>query len=320
MASPSPTRRRCLPRRSLTLRSGFCFAPYANFSAGLERYLRAGKRPELRLYPLSNGDAAQPHRWHGRDGRDRPGDCAPARRHERAGRLSFRGPSRPPRAIDHYPKLLDMAREVVTVLLVITPGGAETKNLINAEVLKSLGPRRHPHQHGARFGGRRGGADPGAQGQDHPVGRARCLPCASPRVLPELTAMDHVVLFPHLGSASAPHPHPDGSARGRQSSGLGGRQAAAHPGARDAVAGQPRLVLLRQKPYVSRPSLKRVQHARLRRATARAGTQVQIRQIHDLSPLDPGSPAIARRRRAYTRSRLARLGHARQLRRKVRSP
>ena len=39
----------------------------------------------------------------------------------------------------HYPKLIDMARDV-DVLLVITPGGAETRNLINAEVLKALGP------------------------------------------------------------------------------------------------------------------------------------------------------------------------------------
>src|SRR5882724_11001163 len=37
----------------------------------------------------------------------------------------------------HYPQLLDMAREV-GVLMVITPGGAETKNLINAEVLSAL--------------------------------------------------------------------------------------------------------------------------------------------------------------------------------------
>src|SRR5207248_9409967 len=39
----------------------------------------------------------------------------------------------------YYPALLDMARDVNT-LLVITPGGAETRNLINAEVLEALGP------------------------------------------------------------------------------------------------------------------------------------------------------------------------------------
>ena len=39
----------------------------------------------------------------------------------------------------HFPNLIEMARDV-DVLLVITPGGAATKNLINAEVLKALGP------------------------------------------------------------------------------------------------------------------------------------------------------------------------------------
>src|SRR6185503_18603758 len=39
----------------------------------------------------------------------------------------------------HYPKLLDMARDV-DILLAIVPGGAETRNMINAEVLAALGP------------------------------------------------------------------------------------------------------------------------------------------------------------------------------------
>ena len=39
----------------------------------------------------------------------------------------------------HYPNLVDMARDV-DLMIVITPGGAATKNLINAEVLKALGP------------------------------------------------------------------------------------------------------------------------------------------------------------------------------------
>ena len=65
-------------------------------------------------------------------------------------------------AYKYYPKLLDMARDVDT-LMVIVPGGAATQNLINAEVLKALGPARHRHQHGARLGGRRAGFDRGAE-------------------------------------------------------------------------------------------------------------------------------------------------------------
>ena len=46
---------------------------------------------------------------------------------------------RPEIAYRHYPKLTDMARDV-DILLVIVPGGAATANMINAEVLNSLGP------------------------------------------------------------------------------------------------------------------------------------------------------------------------------------
>src|SRR5438309_168130 len=40
----------------------------------------------------------------------------------------------------HYPRLIDMARDADT-LLAIVPGGAGTRNMINAEVLEALGPR-----------------------------------------------------------------------------------------------------------------------------------------------------------------------------------
>ena len=46
---------------------------------------------------------------------------------------------RPQLRYRYYPKLLDMAREVDT-LMVIVPGGAVTANMINAEVLNALGP------------------------------------------------------------------------------------------------------------------------------------------------------------------------------------
>ena len=76
-----------------------------------------------------------------------------------------------------------MARDV-DVLLVITPGGAETKNLINAEVLEALGPD------GILINMARGSVvDEAAlikalHGQDDPVGRPRRLSRASPRCRP----------------------------------------------------------------------------------------------------------------------------------------
>ena len=40
----------------------------------------------------------------------------------------------------HYPDLMQMAGDVDT-LVVIVPGGASTNKMINAEVMKALGPR-----------------------------------------------------------------------------------------------------------------------------------------------------------------------------------
>ena len=40
----------------------------------------------------------------------------------------------------YYPRLIDMARDVDT-LLAIVPGGASTQNMINKDVLEALGPR-----------------------------------------------------------------------------------------------------------------------------------------------------------------------------------
>ena len=60
---------------------------------------------------------------------------------------------RPEVGYRHYPRLIDMARDVDT-LIVIVPGGAATKNMIDADVLDALGPRRHRDQRRARIGDR----------------------------------------------------------------------------------------------------------------------------------------------------------------------
>src|ERR671937_579451 len=99
-----------------------------------EHYLRAGKWPQ-KNYPLSK--ATLRDRTVGMVGMGRIGQAI-ARRLD-AMRVPVFSPWRRPAggvSYRHYPKLTDMARDV-DVLLVITPGGAETKNLINAEVLKA---------------------------------------------------------------------------------------------------------------------------------------------------------------------------------------
>jgi lactate dehydrogenase-like 2-hydroxyacid dehydrogenase len=100
----------------------------------------------------------------------------------------------------HYPNLIDMAREV-DILLVITPGGAATRNLIDAKVLEALGPE------GILINMSRGSVVDQAALikalQDKTILSAGLdVYQGEPEVPPELIAMDHIVLFPHLGSGS----------------------------------------------------------------------------------------------------------------------
>jgi lactate dehydrogenase-like 2-hydroxyacid dehydrogenase len=163
-----------------------------------ERYLRAGKWVE-KDYPLTR--ASLRNRTVGLVGMGRIGQAI-ARRLE-AMQVSVVYHSRRPAAglsYRHYPQLLDMAR-AVDILLVITPGGATTRNLINAEVLEALGPD------GILINMARGSVvDQPAlikALQDKTIMSAGLDVFANePNVPPELIAMDHVVLFPHLGSAS----------------------------------------------------------------------------------------------------------------------
>src|SRR5262245_31497213 len=163
-----------------------------------ERYLRAGKWTE-RAYPLTK--ATLRDRTVGMVGMGAIGQAI-ARRLD-AMQVPVVYHSRRPAAgvrYRHYPKLLDMAREA-SILLVITPGGPETKNLINAEVLKALGPD------GILINMARGSVvdEPALIKalQDNTIMAAGLdVYVREPEVPAELIAMEHVVLFPHLGSAS----------------------------------------------------------------------------------------------------------------------
>ncbi len=163
-----------------------------------ERYLRAGKWPQ-KAYPLSK--ATLRDRTVGLVGMGRIGQAI-ARRLD-AMRVPVVYHSRRPNAevsYRHYPKLIDMARDV-DVLLVITPGGAATRNLIDAAVLGALGPE------GILINMARGSVvdEPALIKalQDKTILSAGLdVYAREPEVPPELIAMDQVVLFPHLGSAS----------------------------------------------------------------------------------------------------------------------
>ena len=100
----------------------------------------------------------------------------------------------------HYSKLIDMARDV-DILLAIVPGGAGTANMINAAVLDALGPE------GILINMARGSVvdEPAlikALQEKRIMSAGLDVFAREPEVPPELRAMENVVLFPHLGSAS----------------------------------------------------------------------------------------------------------------------
>jgi lactate dehydrogenase-like 2-hydroxyacid dehydrogenase len=163
-----------------------------------ERYLRAGHWPKHGDYQLT---PSLRDRTAGIVGMGRIGKAI-ARRLE-AMRVPVVYHTRRPVsdvAYKHYPNLTEMARDV-DLLIVITPGGAATKHLVNAEVLKALGPN------GILVNVARGSVvDEEAliKGlKDKTILSAGLDVFANePKVPQELIDMDNVVLLPHVGSAS----------------------------------------------------------------------------------------------------------------------
>ena len=116
-------------------------------AAGRRRATTGSPRPRCATARwASSGSAASARRSRGGS---RPSGCRSA--------ISA-ATSRPTSSYSYYGDLVAMARDVDT-LIVVTPGGPGTQNLINAAVLGALGLARHPDQHVARLGGGRGGAD-----------------------------------------------------------------------------------------------------------------------------------------------------------------
>src|SRR5499425_2262279 len=161
-----------------------------------ERHLRAGKW-EQGPYPLT--PATLRDRTVGMVGMGRIGQAI-ARRLD-----AFTVPvvyhARRPNAgvaYKHYPSLLDMAHDA-DVLMVIVPGGAETRNLIDADVLEALGPN------GILINVARGSVvdEPAlitALREKKIFAAGLDVFVNEPRVPQELMEMENVVLFPHLGS------------------------------------------------------------------------------------------------------------------------
>ena len=163
-----------------------------------ERYLRAGKWPKA-YYPLTK--ATLRDRTVGIVGLGRIGKAIARRLDAMKVPVVYHGRHRQANVpYRHYASLVDMARDA-DVLLVVTPGGADTRNMINAEVLEALGPN------GILINMSRGTTvdEPAlikALQEKKILSAGLDVYVNEPEVPAELMAMEHIVLFPHLGSAS----------------------------------------------------------------------------------------------------------------------
>ena len=163
-----------------------------------ERYLRAGKWLE-KSFPLTVSTLR--NRTIGIIGMGRIGQAI-AKRIEAFGRPIVYHSRKPASGVSyrHYPDLVAMARDVDT-LIAIVPGGPTTKHMIDREVLEALGPD------GVLINVARGSVVDEQALID--ALRAKKILSAGldvfedePRVPKELIEMDHVVLLPHVASAS----------------------------------------------------------------------------------------------------------------------
>ena len=163
----------------------------------VDRYLRAGKWPAAN-YPLT---ASLRERKVGILGLGRIGKAI-ARRLD-ASDIAVEYHGRKPQAdvpYRYHATLVELARSC-DVLMVVASGGPETRHLVNAEVLEALGPD------GVLINVGRGSVVDEAALIE--ALRNKTILSAGldvfenePQVPAELIAMEHVVLLPHVGSAS----------------------------------------------------------------------------------------------------------------------
>jgi len=163
-----------------------------------DRYLRSGLW-QTQNYPLSVGSLRD--RKVGIVGMGRIGQAIGRRLEASLVPVSYHSRN-PSKAVSykHYGDLMEMAKAVDT-LIVIVPGGASTAKMINADVLKALGPR------GVLINVARGSvvdeqALISALKSGTILAAGLDVFANEPSVPDELKAMQNVVLLPHIGSAS----------------------------------------------------------------------------------------------------------------------
>ncbi|MHA6629630.1 2-hydroxyacid dehydrogenase [Pseudonocardia sichuanensis] len=165
-----------------------------------ERYLRAGRWEAEGHYPLT--PATVTGRSLGILGLGRIGEAIARRAETFRMTVAYHNRSQKDVPYRYYPSLLEMARAVDT-LVVVVPGNAATRHLVDAEVLAALGPD------GVLINVGRGAVvDESAliealrSGTIHAAGLD--VYEDEPHVPQELIDLDNTVLLPHVGSGSEP--------------------------------------------------------------------------------------------------------------------
>jgi len=163
----------------------------------VDRYLREGKWLKG-AYPLTT---SLRQRKVGIVGLGRIGKAVASRIEAFGLPVVYHGRSRQPDvSYRYYPSLVEMAQDVDT-LVSVAPGGASTHHIVNAEVLKALGPNGIVVNVGR-------GTVIDEQALIKALQDKTILSAGldvfedEPRVPAELIAIEHAVLLPHVGSAS----------------------------------------------------------------------------------------------------------------------
>jgi lactate dehydrogenase-like 2-hydroxyacid dehydrogenase len=164
-----------------------------------ERYLRDGRWTE-RPYPLT--PATLSGRKMGILGLGRIGEAIAHRAQAFGISVAYHNRHRKDVAYDYYPTLVELAA-ASDILMIVIPGGAETKHLVNAEVLAALGAD------GILINVARGTVVDEAALVD--ALKSRTILSAGldvfehePEVHPGLLEVDNAVLLPHVGSGTIP--------------------------------------------------------------------------------------------------------------------
>ncbi len=162
-----------------------------------EAYLRSGLWATRGGYPLTTSLGGKTM---GIVGLGRIGEAIARRAMASGMKIAYHNRNKKDVPYDYHPDPVSLAK-ASDVLMLVTPGGAETKNLVNAKVLDALGPK------GYLVNISRGSV------VDQPVllkylqegriaGAGLDVFADEPHVPPEFFSLDDAVLLPHVGSAT----------------------------------------------------------------------------------------------------------------------